>query len=187
MARKPTDTVQLKLRFSEGLRRKLEREAKRNDQSLNSEIVSRLDQSFSDEGAEWLKAIYGGRTGDLFRALATAIWLIEKRTGKKWHENRTTCDAVEDAIHFILMAFITPVSAHFAYGWKRLIESRDERAAEMARELGEPPPHPELYRTAIAAALETLQKMDMAPSDAEIAEEGARLTGKRAPEKEGEK
>ena len=46
MARKPTDTVQLNLRFSETLRRRLEREAARHDQSLNAEIVHRLEQSF---------------------------------------------------------------------------------------------------------------------------------------------
>src|SRR5262249_48315860 len=49
VARKPTDTVQLKLRFLEALRRRLERAAKANDQSMNAEIVSRLEQSFWKE------------------------------------------------------------------------------------------------------------------------------------------
>lgn len=43
--RKLTDEVQLKLRFSETLRRDLVREAKRQKRSLNMEIVSRLNQS----------------------------------------------------------------------------------------------------------------------------------------------
>lgn len=46
MARKPHETVQLKLRFPESLRRRLERDAGRNKQSMNSEIVSRLESSF---------------------------------------------------------------------------------------------------------------------------------------------
>ena len=46
MARKVTDTVQLNLRFSEALRRRLERAAKNNDCSLNAEIVDRLEKSF---------------------------------------------------------------------------------------------------------------------------------------------
>jgi hypothetical protein len=46
MARKPNKTVQLKLRFAESLRRRLEREAVRNKRSMNSEIVSRLERSF---------------------------------------------------------------------------------------------------------------------------------------------
>jgi hypothetical protein len=45
MARKPTDEVQLKLRFSEALRRRLERVAKHNNRSMNTEIVHRLEQS----------------------------------------------------------------------------------------------------------------------------------------------
>ena len=46
MARKPTDEVQLKLRFSEALRRRLEREAARNNRSMNTEIIHRLEESF---------------------------------------------------------------------------------------------------------------------------------------------
>src|SRR5262249_77775 len=53
MARKPTDTVQLKLRFSEALRRRLEREAKRNNRSIDTEIIHRLQRTFAidDSGA----------------------------------------------------------------------------------------------------------------------------------------
>src|SRR5262245_45435340 len=46
MARKPTDEVQLKLRFSEALRRQLERVAARNNRSMNAEIIHRLEMSF---------------------------------------------------------------------------------------------------------------------------------------------
>lgn len=49
MARKPTDQVQLKLRFDEKLRRKLAGAAAKNDRSMNSEIVARLEQSLRDE------------------------------------------------------------------------------------------------------------------------------------------
>ena len=44
------ETVQLKLRFAESLRIRLEREAKKNGQSMNSEIVQRLEQSFQIAG-----------------------------------------------------------------------------------------------------------------------------------------
>jgi Arc-like DNA binding domain len=54
MARKLSDTVKLNLRFSEALRRKLERAAERNNQSMNLEIVARLEKSFSAEtSAQW--------------------------------------------------------------------------------------------------------------------------------------
>jgi hypothetical protein len=46
MARKPTDEVQLKLRFEERLRRRLERAAESNNRSMNAEIIHRLEESF---------------------------------------------------------------------------------------------------------------------------------------------
>lgn len=49
MARKPTDMVQLKLRFSETLRRRLERAAARNNRSMNTEIIHRLEESLAEE------------------------------------------------------------------------------------------------------------------------------------------
>jgi len=47
MARKPTDEVQLKLRFSEALRRRHERVAARNNRSMNTEIIHRLEESLA--------------------------------------------------------------------------------------------------------------------------------------------
>jgi len=49
MARKPTDTIKLNLRFPEALRRQLEREAKKEGRSLNTEIVERLYRSLRQE------------------------------------------------------------------------------------------------------------------------------------------
>lgn len=46
MARKLSETVKLNLRFSEELRRKLEKAADRHNQSMNLEIVERLEESF---------------------------------------------------------------------------------------------------------------------------------------------
>jgi Arc-like DNA binding dprotein len=44
--RQPNETVQLKLRFSEALRRQLEEAAASNQRSLNAEIIKRLEGSF---------------------------------------------------------------------------------------------------------------------------------------------
>lgn len=46
MARRPSEIVQLKLRFPEALRRLLNQAAKDNKRSMNGEIVSRLQESF---------------------------------------------------------------------------------------------------------------------------------------------
>jgi len=45
MARKLTDTVQLKVRLSEALRREMEDAAARRGRSMNAEIVARLESS----------------------------------------------------------------------------------------------------------------------------------------------
>jgi hypothetical protein len=48
-SRKPTEFVQFKLRVREGLRKRIEREAKRRDESANNEAVRRLEESFEFE------------------------------------------------------------------------------------------------------------------------------------------
>src|SRR6266487_2989486 len=55
MARKPTDTAHLNLRYPEALRRRLERAAKNSGRSMNTEIVERLEQSFRREDFEKLQ------------------------------------------------------------------------------------------------------------------------------------
>jgi hypothetical protein len=52
VARKLTDTVKLQVRLSERLRRRLEQAAKHNKCSMNTEIVDRLDASFTKEELE---------------------------------------------------------------------------------------------------------------------------------------
>ena len=47
MARKPTDTVQLKLRFPEHLRRRVAREARQRKVSLNTAIISLLEEALA--------------------------------------------------------------------------------------------------------------------------------------------
>jgi Arc-like DNA binding domain len=47
--RKPADTVHLRLRFPEKLRRRIEAAATKNQQSMNAEIVERLERSFGQE------------------------------------------------------------------------------------------------------------------------------------------
>jgi Arc-like DNA binding domain len=46
MARKPSDVIQYKIRIREDLRRRLEQAAEKRDVSINSEIASRLGESF---------------------------------------------------------------------------------------------------------------------------------------------
>src|SRR3954464_15668424 len=69
MARKSAQSVQLKLRFSETLRLRIEAAAKKNARSMNSEIVQRLELSFHLDDRD-----------DLVRksAIETARTILEK-------------------------------------------------------------------------------------------------------------
>jgi hypothetical protein len=178
MARKLTDTVQLKLRFSEALRRRLEREARRQEQSLNAEIISRLEQSFrkaedADFVASTFRAMFSG-TGDLLRAIAAVIWLIERRTGKEWREDPETSHAVRQATDFIIDALAGPPTWGDLF---RIFKQPEptieelERAYEVnkAEVLEALRAVSRTTRLAKGVALEALQKMGLAPSDAEIA------------------
>ena len=49
--RKPTDIVNLKVRLTEQLRARLEQDAKKNNRSLNKEIVHRLGLTYGEQGA----------------------------------------------------------------------------------------------------------------------------------------
>jgi hypothetical protein len=53
--------VQLKLRFNEPLRKKLEAAAKENHRSMNTEIVHRLEATFSPE----FRQVWAGVRGDV--------------------------------------------------------------------------------------------------------------------------
>jgi hypothetical protein len=52
MAKKPSDPVKLNLRFTEALRLRLEKQATKNQRSLNEEIIRRLEDSFQREDLE---------------------------------------------------------------------------------------------------------------------------------------
>jgi len=207
--------VQLKLRFSEALRRRLEREAARQDRSLNSEIISRVEQSFqkrdeSELTASTLRAAFGGATGDLLRAIPLAIWLIERRTGKKWNEDFETYFSVKDATDNVIEALARPLTPVRAAG---IFKQREERlfspdlleriAGMMVGDLEQrriPKSRSQIIaeiekmetaslqrsRLAKGAALEALQKMGMAPSDAEIAEAGKKVAEARKREADNE-
>jgi hypothetical protein len=83
VTRKPTDLVQLKLRFDERLRRRIERAAERNECSMNAEIIKRLEQSF--EQVDKIEEIFGGEHNvALFRMLAGALGMVEAKAGSRW-------------------------------------------------------------------------------------------------------
>jgi cytochrome P450 len=108
MARKPVDPVKLNLRFTEGLRSRLERQANRNNHSLNSEIVRRLEQSFVrdiererekthvEKNSEALEWMLGGNEAatDLMRKI-----VFELQSHPRWDERKQDRKLIADEIH----------------------------------------------------------------------------------------
>jgi len=149
----------------------LQKAAAEAGRSVSEEIEHRLDQSFqraheADLIADALRAAHGGRTGDLLSAIATVVWLIERRTGKKWNEDRDTAFDVREAVEAVAEALViprslTPERVVDLFGpWGDDLERH--RKSDRGRWFYD-------YVQARRAALEALQKMGMAPSDAEIA------------------
>ena len=73
--RDPSDVVNLKLRFTEALRARIEQEAKKNQRSLNREIVYRLSTTFGAEGAE-LAAQYDQAESEIRRQVQEVVRML---------------------------------------------------------------------------------------------------------------
>jgi Arc-like DNA binding domain len=165
--RKEAATPHLRIRIERELLARLEKSRKERGRTLTGEIVDRVEQSFRKEDDDTLavnvfRAAFGGPTGDLLRAFATAIWLIERRTGKKWQEDIDTSFQASSAVAEIFKWFAFRPGAALAA----------THAARLKYELSNPADittrGAKLGRDANIAALETLRHMGMAPSDAEI-------------------
>jgi len=81
MARKRTELRPVMVRLPETLRRRVERDAKRNGRSMNTEIIHRLEQSFAEadlrgtvESLRVGQAETGKALQDMQRNLATALF-----------------------------------------------------------------------------------------------------------------
>jgi hypothetical protein len=85
MARKAAEFVQFKLRIREGLRRDIEREAKKNHRSANAEAVERLEKSFETSAVrQWdtfiTMMIGGSESADFLR------WLAPQMRDTNWSD-----------------------------------------------------------------------------------------------------
>jgi TraY domain len=93
----------LNMRTTEAMRRRLEQAAEASGRSLVQEVEHRLERTFTQDEA--FEATLGGKhNADLFRALTTATWLIEKGTGKQWSEDIATAHQVRHALSTIVLA-----------------------------------------------------------------------------------
>jgi hypothetical protein len=102
--RKKTDTVQLKLRIREALRKRLETAARAEEISLNSEMGRRLEQSFL-QNQSWLLVetlLARGPGLELLMAIATVL----RQAGPNWHRSPSVANAVADAVNKVVAVLI---------------------------------------------------------------------------------
>jgi len=88
----------LSTRVSHGTRAALEREAKRNNQSLSREADLRLEQSFKDSSAP-------GHIRALAHAVTLLAMQIERVTGERWYDGTFTGDALRHGIEVLIFHF----------------------------------------------------------------------------------
>jgi hypothetical protein len=129
------------------------------------------------------RGAFGERTGELFRAFATAIWLIERGAGKKWHEDRETRFQVAKAIEQVTEWF----TLRPTHPWRAVVELKypDINPFTAAMMMAEATAKPEALErrqrdelpnaATNSAVLQTLQLMGMAPPDAKIDEVAAKM------------
>lgn len=97
MAKTEIEPAHLRLRFSEGLRARIERAAAASGRSMNAEILTRLQASLdADELAG------GPHTARFLRLASALIETIEARTGKKWTEDAKTWAAVASMLQHVV-------------------------------------------------------------------------------------
>jgi hypothetical protein len=94
MERRPTDTVQLKLRIREDLRQQLEADASARKISMNAAMTERLEWSFLIDEVGQGRVDIMMLTG-IITALTNAI---EKNSGKKWYEDNDTFGRIKRMI-----------------------------------------------------------------------------------------
>jgi len=97
MARDPADLVQLKLRFRETLRERLEQAAQADGQSLNSAIVSRLETSLRED-----QEFGSGLQAEIIRAIIGIMGSVSRSFGKPWHEDPDGWNLVHSLVPYLL-------------------------------------------------------------------------------------
>jgi hypothetical protein len=137
MAKKSTELRPVMTRIPEGLRRRLEREAKRNARSMNAEIIHRLEHSLTEDdrwgGPEMLAVA---------RLMATAFYHTGLRASdgkepRKWLKDPAIYEECIDAVHNALwrgVEGLTPSTVEWRAHLDQEFQGRAKSGAEYAAE-----------------------------------------------------
>ena len=126
--RKDSDRVQIGLRLREGLRRKLESQAKDHAISINGEIESRLERSFTDEAArkEELRHEFGGpRNLALAHVIARIARTLEVTPDHWWSDNPSVFNELRVAVNTLLDELEPPSVTVDDHSPKSVISGRE--------------------------------------------------------------
>jgi Arc-like DNA binding domain len=94
---KKAEAVQVKVRMTKDLQRKIQREADRHGQTINAEILRRLESSFQSD--RMFEGVFAPDNAKFVRMIGQATILAGD-----WRNNRGRFDALEEAIVWILYA-----------------------------------------------------------------------------------
>lgn len=97
MAKEPKDIAQFKLRMRESLRARLDEEAARNAQSINSEIVSRLERSLSGDDNKG-----GGVQAQFLGDLLAVMNRVSRDIGSDWYADLEAWNIVRSVALYML-------------------------------------------------------------------------------------
>ncbi|MGY3575496.1 Arc family DNA-binding protein [Bradyrhizobium sp. USDA 4504] len=156
MTKKPTELVKLNLRFDEGLRATLEKRASKNNLSLNSEIVARLERSIDAEKVreerladlrDYLSSEWGTDVFNIALSTSRALASIERFTGHRWVEDDHTFELFTLTLLQLAKNYRDIVMRNYGKEdppGNRLANAKtDEQLAEVFAELsGISPPYP---------------------------------------------
>jgi hypothetical protein len=126
-ARKPTAIVQLKVRLREDLRRRLEREAERREDSLNNEIVRRLESSFKR---------------DADQGLASEVRALRAENATLWNElrRRFRLESLQNRVMgFEMRMHLLPAGDPNREWFAKAIADDEKEIAEIQRQIFEEP------------------------------------------------
>lgn len=126
--RKESDRVQIGLRLREGLRRKLESQAKDHAISINGEIESRLERSFMDEEARKveLRHEFGGpRNLALSQIIARMAKSLEVTPNHWWSDNPSVFKELRIAVNTLLDELEPPSVAVDVHSPESVISGRE--------------------------------------------------------------
>ncbi|HIJ43034.1 MAG: Arc family DNA-binding protein [Rhodospirillales bacterium] len=137
--RKSSDTVDIKIRMKEPVRRKIEQAAAKRGVSMNAEMVSRLEQSFTSE--DYMALVFGDSTAGRFvRSLLDAKKIIEGYTQKSVWEDLEAHTAMRAAADEIFLGHQPDTTIDLA---ERRLKHRD-LFKSLEKKGGSPPDDPGL-------------------------------------------